>query len=116
MVRPQGLVLIGEPYWITPPTPEAEDAMGHGFTSLIGTVERFNAAGAELVEMVMADPDSWDRYMAGQWWTVSQWLREHPDHPDHEGMQEFLDSRRTSHLTYGRERFGWGVFVLRLTR
>ncbi len=116
MVRPQGLVLIGEPYWITPPTPGAEDAMGHGFTSLIGTVERFNAVGAELVELVMADHDSWDRYMAAQWWTASQWLRDHPDHPDHAGMQNFLDRSRTTYLVYGRRQFGWGVFVLRLTR
>ncbi|HEY8686791.1 MAG TPA: class I SAM-dependent methyltransferase [Chloroflexota bacterium] len=115
LVRAQGLVLIGEPYWITPPTPEAEDAMGHGFTSLAGTLERFAAVGAELIEMVMADHDSWDRYVAAQWWTVTQWLRDHPDHPDHEGMQEFLESGRRSYVTYGRQQFGWGVFVLRLS-
>lgn len=115
MVHPQGLVLIGEPYWITPPTPAAEDALGHGFTSLVGTQERFTAAGAELLELVMADHDSWDRYMAAQWWTVTQWLREHPDHPDHAAMQEFLDDSRTRYLTYGRQQLGWGVFVLRLT-
>jgi SAM-dependent methyltransferase len=116
MVRTQGLVLIGEPYWITPPTPEAEDALGHGFTSLAGTQKRLTAAGAELIELVMANHDSWDRYAAAQWWTVTQWLRDHPDHPDHEGMQEFLDSGRSGYLTYGRQQLGWGVFVLRLTR
>jgi SAM-dependent methyltransferase len=116
MVKPEGLVLIGEPYWITPPTPEAEDAVGHGFTSLIDTYGRFAAHGAELIEMVMADPDSWDRYVASQWWTITHWLREHPDHPDHAGMLEFLDSSRTSYLLYTRQQLGWGVFVLRLAQ
>ena len=42
------------------------------------------------------------------------WLRDNPDDPDHEAMQEFLGKGRRSHLQYGREMFGWGVFVLRL--
>jgi SAM-dependent methyltransferase len=116
LVRPDGLVLIGEPYWITPPSREAEDALGQGFTSLVGTLDRFEERGAELVEMVMADGDSWDRYVASQWWTITQWLRDHPDDPDHAAMREFLDNSRRSHLAYGRQQLGWGVFVLRLTR
>jgi SAM-dependent methyltransferase len=116
LVRPDGLVLIGEPYWITPPSPEAEDDMGHDFTNLVGTLDRFEERGAELVEMVMADGDSWDRYVASQWWTITQWLRDHPDDPDHAAMREFLDNSRRSHLAYGRQQLGWGVFVLRLTR
>jgi hypothetical protein len=29
-------------------------------------------------------------------------------------MREFLDTSRRSHLEYGRQQLGWGVFVLRL--
>jgi SAM-dependent methyltransferase len=114
LVRAGGLVLIGEPYWITEPTQAAEDALGHGFTSLIGTLDRFANRDAELVEMVLADQDSWDRYVAAQWWTVTNWLRDHPGHPDHLGMTEFLITGRRSYLEYGRHQLGWGVFVLRL--
>jgi SAM-dependent methyltransferase len=115
MVREDGLVLIGEPYWITEPTKEAEDALGHGFTSLVGTLDRCADRGAALVEMVLADGDSWDRYAAAQWWTATAWLRDNPDHPDHAAMQEFLESGRRSYLEYGRQQLGWGVFVLRLS-
>jgi SAM-dependent methyltransferase len=113
-VRDGGLILIGEPYWIEGPTPEAEEALGEGFTTLIGLLDCFTAHGTELVEMVLADGDSWDRYVAAQWWTAAEWLREHPDHPDHTAMREFLEEGRRSHLQYGRKMFGWGVFVLRL--
>lgn len=41
LVRDGGLVLIGEPYWITEAAKEAEDALGHGFTGLVGPVDRF---------------------------------------------------------------------------
>lgn len=115
LVRKEGLVIIGEPYWVAEPCREAEEAMGQGFTTLAGTLDRFLDRKAELVEMVLADGDSWDRYMAGQWWTGTEWLRNHPDDPDHGTMREFLDTGRRTYLEYGRQQFGWGVFVLRLT-
>jgi hypothetical protein len=114
LVRSDGLVLIGEPYWITEPTPQAEEAWGHEFTSLEGTLDRFEERNAELVEMVLADGDSWDRYEAAKWWTIAHWLRDHADHPDHAAMRKFLDTGRRRHLAYRREQLGWGVFVLQL--
>ncbi len=83
------------------------------FTSLVGTLDRLEAAGLSLVEMVLADRDSWDRYMAAQWWTVDEWLREHPADPDAPAMRRYLDHARRSHLEYQREFLGWGVFVCR---
>ena len=68
----------------------------------------------ELVEMVLADGDSWDRYAAAQWRTISDWLRDTPDdHPDAADMREFLAHGRRTHLTWIRRYLGWGVFVLR---
>lgn len=111
-----GLALVGECYWTTPPPPEAVRAFSleeDTFTSLSGTGERFEQAGFELLEMVLASPDSWDRYVASQWWTISDWLRANPGDPDADAMREFLTTARRSHLEYGREYLGWGVFVLR---
>jgi SAM-dependent methyltransferase len=115
-LRPDGLLLVGEPYWVDEPPAEAYAALGmrpEDFASLAGTLDRFTAAGVEPVELVLADGDSWDRYAAGQWWTVNRWLRDNPDHPDAPGMREFLDRGRRSYLEYGRRYLGWGVFVLR---
>ncbi|WNI14875.1 SAM-dependent methyltransferase [Actinacidiphila sp. ITFR-21] len=116
-MRAGGLMLIGEPYWNEPAPEEALEAIGAGpadFTSLAGTLDRFEAAGLELVEMVLADGDSWDRYAAGQWRAVSDWLRAAPTgHPDAADMREFLDHARRTHLTWTRRYLGWGVFVLR---
>jgi SAM-dependent methyltransferase len=116
-MRPGGLMLIGEPYWTEPAPPEAYEALGadeDDFTSLVGTLDRFEAAGMELVEMVLADGDSWDRYAAEQWFAISDWLRATPaDHPDAADMRVFLDQHRRAHLAYNRRYVGWGVFVLR---
>ncbi|WP_243708431.1 class I SAM-dependent methyltransferase [Actinomadura sp. GC306] len=113
---PDGLLLIGEPYWIDEPPEAAHAALGFApdaFASLDGTLDRFEAAGLELVEMVLADPDSWDRYVASQWWTIHEWLKADPAHPDAPAMREFADTSRRSYLAYNRRYLGWGVFVLR---
>jgi SAM-dependent methyltransferase len=116
-MRPGGLMLIGEPYWNEPAPEGAPETRGVGaddFASLIGTLDRFEAAGMDLVEMVLADGDSWDRYAAEQWFTISDWLRSVPaDHPDAADMREFLDHSRRAHLEFYRRYLGWGVFVLR---
>ena len=115
-VRPGGLLLVGEPYWSDPPPEAAYEVMGFGpeeFTSLPGTAERFAAAGCELVEMVLADGDSWDRYAAAQWWALSEWLRANPDDPRRGQVRDFLDGGRRGYLEFQRRYLGWGVFVLR---
>jgi SAM-dependent methyltransferase len=115
-LKPGGLLLVGEPYWIDPPPPEAVKALGVGadeFSSLAGTLDRFDGAGVDLVEMVLADQDNWDRYVAMQWRTADDWLREHPDKPDAEDYADKVAAGRRSYLEYGRRYMGWGVFVLR---
>ncbi|MBA2389695.1 MAG: class I SAM-dependent methyltransferase [Geodermatophilaceae bacterium] len=117
-VRPDGLLLVGEPYWTEPPPEIAYEAIGVGpeeYTSLAGTADRFAAAGTELVEMVLADGDSWDRYAAAQWWTLAEWLQANPNDPRRPDVRAFLDRERRCHLTYQRRYVGWGVFVLRPT-
>ena len=115
-LHPGGLLLVGEPFWREPPPEQAAAALGLGpddFTSLTGTLDRFESAGTQLVEMVLADEDSWDRYVASQWWAVREWLRVNPDHEDAPAMRDYLEASRRSHLTYGRRYLGWGVFALR---
>jgi SAM-dependent methyltransferase len=110
------LLVVGEPYWIDPPPPEAYAALGVGeddYTTLAGTQERIRSAGLELLEMVMANPDTWDRYEASQWMTLSDFLRQNPDYTRAAELRDWFDQNRRAYLQYGRRYFGWGVFVLR---
>lgn len=115
-LKPGGLLLVGEPYWIDTPPEEAYAEIGVGkddYTSLIGTLERIHNVELELVEMVLANPDSWDRYQAGQWWTLYEWLRDHPDDPLAPEVRQMFETSQREHLTIQRRYFGWGVFVMR---
>jgi len=118
-LRSDGLVLVGEPYWIQPPPEAAYAAEGVGsndYVSLEGTLDRFEASGMDLIEMVLADHDGWDRYEAPQWMAVDDFLRAHPDDPDASMLREWIAGNRRAYLRYGRHYFGWGVFVLRMAR
>lgn len=118
-VKPTGLLLVGEPFWNEPPPSEAYEAIGCGpeeFASLAGLLDRFDAAGAELVEMVLADGASWDRYVTAQWWTLRQWLDAHGNDPMAPDVRAFLDTTRRAYLAYQRRYLGWGVFVLKPSR
>lgn len=116
-LKPGGLLLVGEPYWIMPPPEDAYEKLGVAeteFTSLVGTLDRIESVGMELVEMVLADKAGWDRYVASQWMTVDNWLRDHPDDEDADALRAWNANWKRAHLEFQREYFGWGVFVLRI--
>jgi ubiquinone/menaquinone biosynthesis C-methylase UbiE len=115
-LKPGGLLLVGEPYWIDTPPEAAYAGIGVGkddYVSLAGTLERIHSAGLELVEMVLANPDSWDRYVAGQWWTQREWLKANPDDPRAADLRAMYEGSQKAYFDFQRRYFGWGVFVMR---
>lgn len=117
LLRDGGLLVIGEPYWTDPPPEAAHAALGLGpqeFVTLEGTLDRFTEAGVDLVEMVLANSDDWDRYAAAQWMNGRRWLHEHPDDPEAAEFRTWSDNARSSYCAYGRRYLGWGVFILQL--
>jgi SAM-dependent methyltransferase len=116
-LKPDGIILVGEPFWIDPPPEDAYAAEGVGqndFVSLEGTLDRFESTDVNLVEMVIANQDAWDRYEAPQWMAVSDFLAANPNDPDASALREWITNNRRTYLKYGRRYLGWGIFVLRL--
>jgi hypothetical protein len=74
-LRPGGLMLIGEPYWRREPPDQVTVEACHAtsrdqFRLLPELVEQFGEVACDVVEMVLADQDSWDRYVAPQWLNI----------------------------------------------
>lgn len=116
-LRAEGLLLIGEPYWLRlPPTQDiARNCLAGSiadFRTLPGLIASFGELGYDVVEMVLADQDSWDRYEAAKWLTMRRWLQAHPaDELAHE-VRARLDTEPARYVAYTREYLGWGVFAL----
>ncbi|WP_255955985.1 SAM-dependent methyltransferase [Streptomyces odontomachi] len=116
-LAPGGMLLVGEPYWRLEPPDQATVEGCHAghrddFRPLPELVERFAVLGYDVVEMVLADQDSWDRYAAAQWLSVRRWLDTHPDDELAAEMRAELDTAPVQHVRYQREYLGWGVFAL----
>ncbi len=112
-----GIILIGEPYWRqVPPTEEvAKGCLANAisdFLSLPELIASFGNLGYDVVEMVLANQDGWDRYEAAKWLTMRRWLEANPDDELAEEVRSKLVSEPERHATYTREYLGWGVFAL----
>jgi hypothetical protein len=114
-VRHDGWLLVGDLFWNEEPSPAVREALADDgeFFDLAGTLACFDAAGLDLVEMVLANHDTWDRYSASQWLHVSRWLAAHPDDPERDEVRATRDRSRRNYLQYERRFLGWGVFIAR---
>ncbi|MFE7032142.1 SAM-dependent methyltransferase [Streptomyces sp. NPDC057621] len=116
-LAPGGTMLIGEPYWRREPPDRATVEGCHAgsrddYRSLPELVEQFGRLGCDLVEMVLADQDGWDGYVAAQWLSIRRWLDANPDDELADEMREDLANGPLRHVRYQREYLGWGVFAL----
>ncbi len=112
-----GIILIGEPYWLRlPPTEDIAKGCLAGsisdFLTLPGLLASFGNLDYDVVEMVLADQDSWDRYEAAKWLTMRRWLDANPDDDFAKDVRAQLTSEPERYATFTREYLGWGVFAL----
>jgi len=116
-LRSGGVILIGEPFWRQlPPTEEVARGCLAGsiadFLMLPELLASFGQLGYDVVEMVLADQDGWDRYEAAKWLTMRRWLEANPGDELAEEVRAKLTAEPERYATYTREYLGWGVFAL----
>lgn len=116
-LRPGGIILIGEPYWLRlPPTEDIAKGCGAGsisdFLLLPELIASFGDLNYDVVEMVLADQEGWDRYEAAKWLTMRRWLEANPDDDFAKELRAKLTLEPKRYATYTREYLGWGVFAL----
>ena len=112
-----GIILIGEPYWLQlPPTEDVAKGCHAGsiadFLMLPELIASFGRLDYDVVEMVLADQEGWDRYEAAKWLTMRRWLEANPDDEFAKEVRAQLTSEPLRYATYTREYLGWGVFAL----
>jgi SAM-dependent methyltransferase len=116
-LSPGGIILIGEPYWRQlPPSEEVARNCHAGsisdFLILPELLGSFGDLGYDVVEMVLADQDNWDRYEAAKWLTMRLWLEANPDDDFRNEVRAQLTSEPKRYAANTREYLGWGVFAL----
>jgi len=114
-VKPEGRILIGEPYW-------KNDRVAPEYTSehkiytereLLETVHKH---GLNVEYLIRSSDDDWANYEASNWQGLIQWLEEHPDHPEKDEVVEWLRKTQDEYFRYGRDSFGWAMYILKPIR
>ncbi len=116
-LRPGGMILIGEPFWRQRPQSAevAKGCLAHSvsdFLLLPELLASFGKLGYDVVEMVLADQEGWDRYEAAKWLTMRRWLDANPGDEMAAEVRAGLTSEPVRYATFTREYLGWGVFAL----
>ena len=116
-LRTGGIILVGEPYWRQlPPTEDvAKGCLAESISDFVLLPEllaSFGRLGYDVVEMVLAGQDDWDRYEAAKWLTMRRWLEANPGDEFAKEVRAQLTSEPERYAAYTREYLGWGVFAL----
>ncbi len=116
MTKPEGFILVGEPFWMEEPPPQylATEGMQRGD---VGThhdnVRTGEKEGLTFLYSAVSSPDDWDRYEGLQWYAAAEYARRHPDDPDLTPLMARIRRSRDAYLRWGRDCLGWALYLFR---
>ncbi|MFF9915931.1 SAM-dependent methyltransferase [Streptomyces sp. NPDC013457] len=101
LVRPGGLVVLGEGFWDCAPTDEELAAMWPGARAddhprLGALVDLAVEAGFRPAWIESASRDEWEEFESGYRFNTELWLARNPDHPLAAETRERVDRQRSS--------------------
>jgi len=111
-VRPGGKLIVGEAYWQKDSVPPELAQSQTGVYSESWLLQTTWQEGLELEYVVRASHDDWDTYEAGNWYGLLRWIEENPAHPERQEVIDFLHESQAEYFRYGREYFGWAIYLL----
>jgi len=116
IVKPGGLIVLGEPYKLKDPEPgyvEAEPEFAKSMVTHAENVEIAQNAGLTLLYTIVSDHNDWDRYEGLRLRAAELYAEENPSDPD---AIEILERQRSEHdlyLKHGRDTVGWAIYLFR---
>ncbi|GAA3050082.1 class I SAM-dependent methyltransferase [Streptomyces roseofulvus] len=117
LVRPGGLVVLGEGFWERTPTETELAGMWPGATTgdhlpLGGLVGLAIEAGFRPAWIETAGRDEWEAFESGYRYDTELWLAAYPDHPLAAETRERVDRQRSSWLNGYRNVLGMAYLTL----
>ncbi|MFE6223981.1 SAM-dependent methyltransferase [Streptomyces sp. NPDC057854] len=117
LVRPGGLVVLGEGFWERIPEEGELAAMWPGASAadhlpLGGLVDLAIGAGFRPAWIETAGRDEWEAFESGYRYDTEVWLAAHPDHPLAAETRERVDRQRSSWLNGYRNVLGIAYLTL----
>jgi SAM-dependent methyltransferase len=119
MTRPEGLVVVGEAFWLKDPDKEYLKATGtkrEDFDTHENNVKVGEEEGLVCICTVVSNRDDWDHYETLKWWNVNEYVRANPDDKDIQELLERTKREKYIYLHWERDTLGWAIYVFRNTK
>ena len=114
MVKPGGLVAVGEPYFMQSPHPDYLASEGFGaddFNTHYGNVVAGEEEGLTFLYSVVSNADDWDRYEGLQYRAAALYARSNPQDTDLPEITARVGKSREAYLRWGRDTLGWAIYL-----
>jgi SAM-dependent methyltransferase len=115
-VTTDGILLVGEGFWQTPPTPAALAALNakpDDRTDLAGLVDAAEELGWTPVYAHVSGAAEWDDYEWSWIGSLTEWAIDNPGHPDAVEVDRLAREHRNQWLRGYRNVLGFATLVLR---
>ena len=111
-VRPDGVLLVGELFWASSPTPDLTTFFGE-LTDLAGLADAAEEGGWTPIYVHVSDQAEWDTYEWSWVGSLTEWALDNPGHPDAADALDEARSHREQWLRGYRGVAGFATMVLR---
>jgi cyclopropane fatty-acyl-phospholipid synthase-like methyltransferase len=117
ILKPDGLLLVGEGYWKR--APDAEylaflQMSSDEHSTHQGNQSACSDEGFDLVSCSECGQSEWDAYEDQYAANVEEFVRANPHDPDAEAMLERIRPWREAYLRRGRDTLGFGLYLFRV--
>lgn len=116
MAKPNGLIVVGEAFWLKDPSEEYLKATGtkkEEFGTHQSNVNVGEGEGLTCIYTLLSDLDDWDHYESLKWWNVADYVRTNLDDKDAPELLERTKREKDIYLRWERETLGWGIYIFR---
>ena len=116
LVRPGGLILVGEGYWRREPDPDYLDFLQSSPDELLshqGNIELATDRSLQLLRDYESTSIDWARYEDGYAANLYSFLAANPDDPDADAIRERIDHWRSAFQRWGKDTLGFGLYLFR---
>lgn len=117
MTKPEGTIIVGEPYWLKPPDTEylkADNMKKETYAdSHYDNIKTGESLGLSCVYTLVSTQQDFDHYETLGWWAITQYAEANPDDPDVPELLDRIKKEKHIYLQWGRDTMGWALCVFR---